>query len=182
MVPLPTSPSRPTETRGNSSTITPKENRNKNSLKTVESENFGFMDAILELKIFTDYPSLLELGRQLRNAQGNERISTWNANGIKSRIVEVRDFIDKHHPDVFLIQEFHLGPGDTIHIPNYTVYRNDRPRTTSNPSRGGTVILLKSSLPTTTHDIADGAGGKRPGHSPARRRPTSHHFAVSHPA
>ncbi|GFT98000.1 RNA-directed DNA polymerase from mobile element jockey [Trichonephila clavipes] len=75
------------------------------------------------------------------------RLASWNANGIKSRIVEVRDFIDKHHPDVFLIQESHLGPGDTIHIPNYMVYRNDRPRTTSNLSRGGTVILLKSSLP-----------------------------------
>ncbi|GFV63266.1 probable RNA-directed DNA polymerase from transposon BS [Trichonephila clavipes] len=68
------------------------------------------------------------------------RLASWNANGIKSRIVEVRDFIDKHHPDVFLIQESHLGPGDTIHIPNYTVYRNDRPRTTSNLSRGGTHI------------------------------------------
>ncbi|GFU82691.1 putative RNA-directed DNA polymerase from transposon BS [Trichonephila clavipes] len=66
------------------------------------------------------------------------RLASWNANGIKSRIVEVRDFIDKHHPDVFLIQESHLGPGDAIHIPNYTVYRNDRPRTTSNLSRGGT--------------------------------------------
>ncbi|GFT92339.1 putative RNA-directed DNA polymerase from transposon X-element, partial [Trichonephila clavipes] len=65
-------------------------------------------------------------------------LASWNANGIKSRIVEVRDFIDKHHPDVFLIQESHLGPGDNIHIPNYTVYRNDRPRTTSNLSRGGT--------------------------------------------
>ncbi|GFV09238.1 probable RNA-directed DNA polymerase from transposon BS [Trichonephila clavipes] len=75
------------------------------------------------------------------------RLASWNANGIKSRIVEVRDFIDKHHPDVFLIQESHLGPGDNIHIPNYTVYRNDRPRTTSNLSRGGTLILLKSSLP-----------------------------------
>ncbi|GFV63265.1 uncharacterized protein TNCV_1732051 [Trichonephila clavipes] len=37
----------------------PNENRNKNSPKTIESENFGFMDAILELKkFFTDYPSL----------------------------------------------------------------------------------------------------------------------------
>ncbi|GFV38080.1 RNA-directed DNA polymerase from mobile element jockey [Trichonephila clavipes] len=75
------------------------------------------------------------------------RLASWNANGIKSRIVKVRDFIDKHHPDVFLIQESHLGPGDNIHIPNYTVYRNDRPHTTNTKSRGGTVILLKSSLP-----------------------------------
>ncbi|GFS80863.1 nucleic-acid-binding protein from transposon X-element [Trichonephila clavipes] len=58
----------------------PKENRNnnRNSSKTIESENFGFMDAILELKkFFTDYPSLLELGRQLRNAQGNERVDVF---------------------------------------------------------------------------------------------------------
>ncbi|GFT50874.1 putative RNA-directed DNA polymerase from transposon BS [Trichonephila clavipes] len=75
------------------------------------------------------------------------RLASWNANGIKSRIVEVRDFIDKHHPDVFLIQESHLGPGDNIHIPNYTVYRNDRPHTTNTRPRGGTAILLKSSLP-----------------------------------
>ncbi|GFY09381.1 RNA-directed DNA polymerase from mobile element jockey [Trichonephila clavipes] len=75
------------------------------------------------------------------------RLASWNANGIKSRSVEVRDFIDKHHPDVFLIQESHLGPGDTIHFPNYTVYRTDRPHTTNTRPRGGTAILLKSSLP-----------------------------------
>ncbi|GFV98757.1 hypothetical protein TNCV_1454431 [Trichonephila clavipes] len=38
------------------------------------------------------------------------------------------------------------GPDDNIQIPNYTVYRNDRPRTTNINPRGGTVILLKSSL------------------------------------
>ncbi|GFW30854.1 nucleic-acid-binding protein from transposon X-element [Trichonephila clavipes] len=56
----------------------PKEKSNKNSPKNVASENFGFMDAILELKkFFTDYPSLLELGRQLRAAQGNERVDVF---------------------------------------------------------------------------------------------------------
>ncbi|GFX34251.1 probable RNA-directed DNA polymerase from transposon X-element [Trichonephila clavipes] len=75
------------------------------------------------------------------------RLASWNANGKKSRIVEVSDFIDKHHPDVFLIQESHLGPGDSIHFPNYTVYRTDRPHTINTRPRGGTAILLKSSLP-----------------------------------
>ncbi|GFT44441.1 probable RNA-directed DNA polymerase from transposon X-element [Trichonephila clavipes] len=75
------------------------------------------------------------------------RLASWNANGIKSRIIEVRDFIDKHHPDAFLIQESHLGPGDNIQIPNYTVYRNDRPYTANIKPRDGAVILLKSSLP-----------------------------------
>ncbi|GFV79295.1 hypothetical protein TNCV_71621 [Trichonephila clavipes] len=59
-------------------TPTPKENRNLINSKSNESENFGFMDTILELKkFFTDYPSLLELSRQLRNAQGNERVDVF---------------------------------------------------------------------------------------------------------
>ncbi|GFY39218.1 hypothetical protein TNIN_386521 [Trichonephila inaurata madagascariensis] len=43
-----------------------------------ENESFGFMDAILELKkFFTDYPSLLELGKQLKQAQGDERLDVF---------------------------------------------------------------------------------------------------------
>ncbi|GFR13151.1 piggyBac transposable element-derived protein 4 [Trichonephila clavata] len=55
------------------------------------------------------------------------RITSWNANGVRSRIVELHDFIDKHNPDLILLQETHLGPGDTLQVPNYTTYRNDRP-------------------------------------------------------
>ncbi|GFU03089.1 probable RNA-directed DNA polymerase from transposon X-element [Trichonephila clavipes] len=64
----------------------------------------------------------------------------------RSRTVELRDFIDKHHPDIVLIQETHLGPGDTFHIPNFTTYRNDRPYAPNRSPRGGTAIILKSSL------------------------------------
>ncbi|GFY76935.1 hypothetical protein TNIN_77261 [Trichonephila inaurata madagascariensis] len=43
-----------------------------------EAESFGFMDAILELKkFFTDYPSLLELGKKLKQAQGDERLDVF---------------------------------------------------------------------------------------------------------
>ncbi|GFT48620.1 hypothetical protein TNCV_3082351 [Trichonephila clavipes] len=55
----------------------PKKIETKIALKTVESENFGFMDAILELwPLLTTHLSL-ELGRQLRNAQGNERVDIF---------------------------------------------------------------------------------------------------------
>ncbi|GFT03007.1 probable RNA-directed DNA polymerase from transposon X-element [Trichonephila clavipes] len=74
------------------------------------------------------------------------RIASWNANGVKSRTIELRDFIDKHHPELILIQETHLGPGDTLNIPNFTTYRNDRPYATNKSPRGGTAIILKSSL------------------------------------
>ncbi|GFU96859.1 RNA-directed DNA polymerase from mobile element jockey [Trichonephila clavipes] len=85
------------------------------------------MDAILELKkFFAEYPTLLELGKQLGNAQGHEKL---------------RDFIDKHHPDIILIQETHLGRGDTIQVPNFTTYRNDRPY-----AREAAQQSLKSSL------------------------------------
>ncbi|GFW53011.1 putative RNA-directed DNA polymerase from transposon X-element [Trichonephila clavipes] len=74
--------SEPAQSNPEATPTPPKENRNRNNPKTIESENFGFMDAILELKkFFTDYPSLLELGRQLRNAQGNERQSFERRHG-----------------------------------------------------------------------------------------------------
>ncbi|GFY41239.1 nucleic-acid-binding protein from transposon X-element [Trichonephila inaurata madagascariensis] len=43
--------------------------------ETAKEGSFGFMDAVMELKkFFTDYPSLLELGKKLRQAQGDERL------------------------------------------------------------------------------------------------------------
>ncbi|GFS50895.1 probable RNA-directed DNA polymerase from transposon X-element [Trichonephila clavipes] len=69
------------------------------------------------------------------------RIAAWNANGVRSRIIELRDFINKHSLDIILIQETHLRPGVSIRVPNY---RNDRQ--TQNIPSGGTAILIKSSL------------------------------------
>ncbi|GFS56846.1 hypothetical protein TNIN_500651 [Trichonephila inaurata madagascariensis] len=58
---------------------TPLPPREKRPTKAAnDSEPFGFMDAILELKkFFQDYPSFIELGKQLRNAQGNERVDVF---------------------------------------------------------------------------------------------------------
>ncbi|GFW73553.1 hypothetical protein TNCV_4327101 [Trichonephila clavipes] len=72
------------------------------------------------------------------------RIAAWNANGVRSRIVELRDFINKHSLDIILIQETHLRPGVSIRVPNYTLYRNDTQ--TQNIPSGDTAILIKSSL------------------------------------
>ncbi|GFX37832.1 uncharacterized protein TNCV_3116801 [Trichonephila clavipes] len=57
----------------------------------------------------------------------------------------MRDFIDKHSPDLFLIQETHLRPEYSFNIPNYICYRNDR--TGSTRGWGGTAILIKRSIP-----------------------------------
>ncbi|GFU02306.1 putative RNA-directed DNA polymerase from transposon X-element [Trichonephila clavipes] len=67
----------------------------------------------------------------------------WNADGVRSRIVEMRDFIDKHAPDL-LLQETHLRPEHFFSIPNYICYRNDR----INSARGwgGIAILIKKNI------------------------------------
>ncbi|GFT57411.1 probable RNA-directed DNA polymerase from transposon X-element [Trichonephila clavipes] len=86
------------------------------------------------------------------------RIAAWNANGARSRIIELRDFINKHSLDIILIQETPLRLGVSIRVPNYTLYRNDRQ--TQNIPSGGTAILVKSSLkyhhiPTPTFGAAE---------------------------
>ncbi|GFS54215.1 hypothetical protein TNCV_2527441 [Trichonephila clavipes] len=42
----------------------------------------------------------------------------WNANGLLRRNVELRIFIEKHSPDIFLIKETHLRPSPTFNIAN----------------------------------------------------------------
>ncbi|GFT93190.1 uncharacterized protein TNCV_2710421 [Trichonephila clavipes] len=71
-------------------------------------------------------------------------IFSWNADGVRSRIVEMRDFIDKHAPDLLLLQETHLRPEHSFSIPNYICYRNDR--TNSVRGWGGTAILIKRNI------------------------------------
>ncbi|GFT91425.1 putative RNA-directed DNA polymerase from transposon BS [Trichonephila clavipes] len=84
----------------------------------------------------------------------------WNANGVRSHVVELREFVDKHHPDLILIQETHLRPGPNFNIPNYTTHRNDRINQNSQHTVGGTAILIKSSLthhyiPTPSHGVIE---------------------------
>ncbi|GFS64144.1 putative RNA-directed DNA polymerase from transposon X-element [Trichonephila clavipes] len=95
----------------------PREKNQNQKSQSKDDKAFGFMDAILELKKFF------------------------------SDYPSLFELGHKHSPDIVLIQESHLGPGDTLHIPNFTTYRNDRPATSNQNRRGGTAILLKSSLP-----------------------------------
>ncbi|GFT78636.1 hypothetical protein TNCV_1389111 [Trichonephila clavipes] len=66
--------SKPEATEGKNKKQPPKNNDKRQKAKNNDEEAFSFMDAILELKkFFADYSTLLKLGRQLRNAQGNDR-------------------------------------------------------------------------------------------------------------
>ncbi|GBM44389.1 hypothetical protein AVEN_214313-1 [Araneus ventricosus] len=71
-----------------------------------------------------------------------------NANGVRNRSADIRKYLEEHSPDIFLIQETKLRPEINFSIPNYDVYRTDRPQRNNAPTQiGGTGILIKKSLP-----------------------------------
>ncbi|GFW54502.1 probable RNA-directed DNA polymerase from transposon X-element [Trichonephila clavipes] len=74
-------------------------------------------------------------------------LCSWNANGLLSKLTELKIFIEQHSPDLILIQETHLRPSHNINIANYTCYRNDRPTSSdNNRAFGGTLILVKNAI------------------------------------
>ncbi|GFU90361.1 putative RNA-directed DNA polymerase from transposon X-element [Trichonephila clavipes] len=70
------------------------------------------------------------------------KIVTWNADGIRTKIPEFEEFIQRFDPDIIALQETFLQPCHSFNIPNYTIYRNDR----LTHRGGGTAILIKSSI------------------------------------
>ncbi|GFT83991.1 hypothetical protein TNCV_680181 [Trichonephila clavipes] len=80
------------------------------------------------------------------NTQRRLLMVTWNAYGVRSRICELRDFVNKYKPDIITLQETWLRPSHTLALANYKVYRNDRTYTTQNARitshGGGTAILI----------------------------------------
>ncbi|GFT01441.1 hypothetical protein TNCV_3215361 [Trichonephila clavipes] len=74
-------------------------------------------------------------------------LCSWNANGLLSKLTELKIFTEQHSPDLILIQETHLRPSHNINIANYTCYRNDRPTSSdNNRAFGGTLILVKNAI------------------------------------
>jgi len=71
------------------------------------------------------------------------KIISWNCNGIGNKILELTAFVQKNKIDIILRGETRLNPKNKISIPNYHVYRTDRPKTPTAPSSGGTAILIR---------------------------------------
>ncbi|GFT99333.1 putative RNA-directed DNA polymerase from transposon X-element [Trichonephila clavipes] len=67
---------------------------------------------------------------------------SWNANGIRTRVDEFREFISEWNPEVINLQKTHLQPCHHLAFPNYNIYRTDR-----TCRGGGTAILIKRSIP-----------------------------------
>ncbi|GFT55655.1 probable RNA-directed DNA polymerase from transposon X-element [Trichonephila clavipes] len=70
------------------------------------------------------------------------RFFSWNANGLKNNLEELKDCIIDYNPDVIGIQETHLRPADRVSIPNYTCHRSDR----TTHRGGGTALFVKNSI------------------------------------
>ncbi|GBM03793.1 putative RNA-directed DNA polymerase from transposon BS, partial [Araneus ventricosus] len=78
----------------------------------------------------------------------NLDIIFWNANGIRNRSADIRNFVEEHSPEIFLIQETKLRPEFNFNIPNYDIYRTDRiPQNNPHALGGGTAVLIKKSIP-----------------------------------
>ena len=63
-------------------------------------------------------------------------LTTFNVNGAKSRKPELIHHLTTHKTDVLLLQETRLKNRDTFKLPNYAIYRQDRPE-----GRGGGVAI-----------------------------------------
>ena len=75
-------------------------------------------------------------------ANKNIRICTWNANGLISRISEVKEFINRQKIDIFIINDTRLKETTKIKFKNYICIRKDN---TLKCTRG-ILILIKSSI------------------------------------
>ncbi|GFU13291.1 probable RNA-directed DNA polymerase from transposon X-element [Trichonephila clavipes] len=108
-----------------------------------------FQDLFVSSRSASDRPNpsprplsaLTGLGQSKRSQQGI-RFFSWNANGLKSNLEELKDCIIDYNPDVIGIQETHLRPADRVSIPNYTCHRSDR----TTHRGGGTALFVKNSI------------------------------------
>ncbi|GFU51629.1 probable RNA-directed DNA polymerase from transposon X-element [Trichonephila clavipes] len=73
-------------------------------------------------------------------------IGFWNANGLRSKIHEVRDFVLEQNLDLFLVQETKLEPGQDPLIANHHLYKDDRVIFPRIRTAGGTTIYCKSNF------------------------------------
>ena len=70
------------------------------------------------------------------------KIIAWNANSIRNKLQELREFLPRFQVDVALICETYLKPSHRANIANYICYRNDR----LTGKGGGTAIYIKSTI------------------------------------
>ncbi|GFY72942.1 hypothetical protein TNIN_154651 [Trichonephila inaurata madagascariensis] len=78
---------------------------------------------------------------RVRNDFTSLRITSWNAQVLRSCVQELENFIHDWNLDIILVQETQLRPCDHVAIPNYSFHRSER-----TTHRGQTAIFIKRSI------------------------------------
>ncbi|GFW71096.1 putative RNA-directed DNA polymerase from transposon X-element [Trichonephila clavipes] len=74
------------------------------------------------------------------------KIGFWNANSLRNKIHEVRDFVHEQNLDLFLVQETWLEPGIDPQIANYRFFKDDRIEFAQTVTRVGMAIYCISEI------------------------------------
>ena len=69
------------------------------------------------------------------------RLAYWNADGVRSRKLELEHFLNQLGVDICLLIETLLNPGQAFRLANYVCHRTDRPTLW-----GGTAILVRRGI------------------------------------
>lgn len=72
----------------------------------------------------------------------NIKICSWNANGVRNKINEMKEFLDRLDIDILMINETKLTKDIKLKIRNYNCIRKDRDN-----AAGGVAMLIKNSIP-----------------------------------
>ena len=75
------------------------------------------------------------------NNKNKLKISHWNANGIKSKLTELKYYIQKHNIDVMLINETKIENKKECNVNGYKCFRKDH-----NVAGGGELIYVKNEI------------------------------------
>jgi hypothetical protein len=55
------------------------------------------------------------------------RLACWNADGVRSRKLELEHFLSQHGVDICLLSGAFLNDGQAFRLANYVYHRTDRP-------------------------------------------------------
>lgn len=88
------------------------------------------------------YPHSLKFSMSNYNILNSLIVICWNANGVRGKILELRNFVKIHNPDIICLQETHLNSSSKLSIPGYIILRSDR----LTRRGGGTAICIKNSI------------------------------------
>lgn len=70
-------------------------------------------------------------------------IASWNAAGLRNKLMELTAFINLHKIDIMIVTETHLLDTDNVAIKGYLKYSANHP---TNRRRGGAAIFIKSTI------------------------------------